>query len=233
MLAPFRRSGNAREEIAHAEDTRCATATCRRPVEAADCRQPERRRDVGGGIPASGAACRCWLAVTRGAFGQGTGPAAVPAAGIPGRGPSAAPRLADPASRVEEARRDPVPFVGRVPGGSSGRVRLQPVLRPLSRLAGPARPDHAPNSRGWREDVRRLRRRHPRRNRRPDRRGPCRPGVRRHPRRVELHLRRGHLDPGAARLDRIAHPRLHFLWRRAPPGGARQPQVGGHQGLPL
>ena len=76
-------------------------------------------------------------------------------------------RLAGAASRVEAARRHPVPVVGRVPRGPSGRLRLQPVLRTLPCLEGRARPDHASEPCGRREDVRRLCRRHPRGDRRP------------------------------------------------------------------
>ena len=68
-------------------------------------------------------------------------------------------------------------------------------------LEGRARPDHASEPCGRREDVRRLCRRHPRGDRRPYRRGPRGPDLRRHPGRLQLHLRRGDLDASAAQLD--------------------------------
>ena len=78
----------------------------------------------------------------------------------------------------------PVALVGGIPRRSSRRLRLQPVLRSLPGLARPARPDHAPDPCRRRQAVRRLRRRHGGRDRRPHRRGSHGPDLRRHPGRL-------------------------------------------------
>ena len=101
--------------------------------------------------------------------------------------------------RAAPPRRDAAAAVGGIPGRASGRLRLQPVLRPLHRMAPRRQRDDAPDPCRRREAVRGLRRRHRAGVRRGDRGGAAGARVRRRAGRVELHLRRGPLERGAGR----------------------------------
>ena len=156
--------------------------------------------------------------------------------------PAAAPDAAGARARPEWASLDkgdaaqgrhPGALVGGVSRRSSGRVRLQLVLRAIRRLQEPAAPVDAAKPCRRREGVRRLRRRHDRRHRPFDRRGAADEAVRRRHGRVELHLRAGAAERADRRLDRRARGPARFPGRRAEVRGLRQSQGRGHQPGPL
>ena len=156
--------------------------------------------------------------------------------------PAAAPDAAGARARPEWAALDkgdaaqgrhPGALVGGVSRRSSGRVRLQLVLRAIRRLQEPAAPVDAAKPCRRREGVRRLRRRHDRRHRPFDRRGAADEAVRRRHGRVELHLRAGAAERADRRLDRRARGPARFPGRRAEVRGLRQSQGRGHQPGPL
>jgi hypothetical protein len=128
------------------------------------------------------------------------------------------------ASRAAPSRRYPDAAVGGVPTGRTRGLRLQPLVRAVSRLGGPAVTDDAAGASRRRAPVRRLCRADCRTVRRAHRRGQSSAGLRRRDGRLQLHLRRGELDADAARLDRFACPRARLHGRRAGATGARQPQ---------
>ena len=137
-------------------------------------------------------------------------------------------------ARAEAARRQPDGAVGGVPGGPPGRLRLQPVLRPVPRVraaavAGACARTMSPATRcSSTTPARRSPIVDP-----AHRRGARGGDLRRRARRLELHLRRGDLDPDTAGLDRRARPHVPLLRRRAAPGRARQSEDRGPQGLVL
>src|SRR5712691_3868163 len=114
-------------------------------------------------------------------------------------------------SRAAPSRRHPDAAVGGVPAGHARRLRLQPLVRALSRLGRPAVADPAAVAPGRRTHVCRLCRADRRTVRRAHRRDQSSAGLRRRDGCLQLHLRRGELDADAARLDRLACPcsRLH------------------------
>ena len=127
---------------------------------------------------------------------------------FPGQAPSKAPRAEPDWAGVDrELRRQGVTRAllwQEYRGRTSGWLRLHLVLRALRRLEGAALADDAPEARGRREGLRRLRRRHDRCDRSDDRRGPADEAVRGGDGRVELHLRRGAAEREAWRTGSAA-----------------------------
>ena len=117
--------------------------------------------------------------------------------------------------------------------GSSGRLRLQPVLRSVPRVRAAPLAGDAPGPSGRRQGVRRLLRQEDRHRRSRHRRRARGGDLRRRAGRLELHLCRGDLDPDAAGLDRRPCPHVPLLRRRAAPGRAGQSEVRRPQGLVL
>ena len=125
-------------------------------------------------------------------------------------------------SRAAPSRRDADAAVGGIPAGGTRRLRLQPLVRALPGLGGPAVADHAAG---------RIRPASGCSSTTPGRRSNCStgaparsgsPGLRRGDGRLQLHLRRGELDPDAAGLDRRARPGARLYRRRAGADRARQ-----------
>ena len=115
-------------------------------------------------------------------------------------------------------------------GRACRRLRLQPVLRALRRMAQGHHGDDAPDARGRREAVRRLRRRHRAGVRRAHRGGARRQDLRRGRwgrRTTPMPRRAG--QRGAARLDRRPRQRLDVPRRRAEGGGVRQSEGRRHR----
>ena len=98
------------------------------------------------------------------------------------------PRLivACQAPQQSAAQRDAGAAVGGIPRGAGRRLRLQPLLRSLWRMAQDHLGDDAPNASGRGEAVRRLRRRHGTGVRSNN--GASRPHLRRRARGVQLRL---------------------------------------------
>src|SRR5215211_1976182 len=136
-------------------------------------------------------------------------------------------RLGLRSSRAAPARRHADAAVGGVPAARAGRLCLQPLVRAVPRLGGPAVADDAAGPSRRRADVRRLRRPDRRSDRPRHRRGPAGAGLRRGDGRLQLHLRRGDADPEPAGLDRGACPCACLHGRRAGTAGARQPEGRG------
>ena len=172
--------------------------------------------DDGRGLPAACAVGRMLLAAARGPDRRGAGGAAVSGLDGAGRdqGATAAARLAGDPSRAAPAGRDAAAALGGASRRAPRRLRLQPVLRALSRLGGAAVADHAADPCRRRAAVRRLCRHDAGGDRRHDRRGADGAAVRRRARGLQLHLCRGDLDAGARRLDRLAHAGVRVLRRR-------------------
>ena len=128
---------------------------------------------------------------------------------------------------------DAAAAVAGVPGVSSGRLSVQPVLRALPGVAGDSRRGHAAGLPGGREGVRRLRGADLR-GRGPEHRGGARRhGLRRCPGRLEPYLRGRDPEPVAAGLDDVARPDVRVLGGRPRTGDPGQREVGGPQGQPL
>ena len=202
-------------------------------VDAGDRREPGRRAVDAERLSEARRARRSRLAAARGSDRCGARGDAVPAGGRRDPAGACPARLADDPPRAPAQGRDAGAPVGGVPGGASRRLRLQPVLRALPALGGPARADDAPAPRRRRADVRRLCRRDASGDRRRDRHGAPGPALRRGARRVELHVRRGDLDAEPAGLDRLARPGARLVRRRAGADRVGQPQGRRHQGLLL
>ena len=166
-----------------------AAGLSKRQIAASLGHRPDRCR----GVPAPGAGGRYQLAAARRSRRRRAGAPPVSGACGHGQGLAVAAGLAGDPSRVAPQGRDAAAGVGGVSRHPSRRLRLQPVLRTVSRLGRPPVADDAAGARGRREAVRRLRRHDDRHCRRDDRRGACLPAVRRRARRVELHLCRGDL----------------------------------------
>src|SRR6516164_9641683 len=138
-LAPFQQGAwHARSEITHAEDPRHAAADGGRHVEPQDRGESIDWRDDSRGLPAACAGCRCRLAVARGPVGRGAGGTAV--SGLDGVGGDQVSahtgRLAGDPSRAETAGRNAAAAVGGASRCPPRGLRLQPVLRVVSRLGG-------------------------------------------------------------------------------------------------
>ena len=123
--------------------------------------------------------------------------------------------------------------VGGIPRGPFRGLRLQPLLRPSSRLRTTADPGDAPAPRRRGEGVRRLFGQADRDRRSDDGRDPRGGDFRRRARRLEPHLRRGDLDADVAGLDRRACAHVPLLRRRAEAVGSRQSEERRQQGLVL
>ena len=229
------RGVHANREIVDAEDPRCPAFEVRERVERARdrarhvaqqrvCELVSPARPHGGlGLALAGRARR-----------RGAGAPSVPAGCGPGCGGRSCATGMGGARQGDAAQgRHPGALVGGVSRRSSGRVRLQLVLRAIRRLQEPAAPVDAAKPCRRREGVRRLRRRHDRRHRPFDRRGAADEAVRRRHGRVELHLRAGAAERADRRLDRRARGPARFPGRRAEVRGLRQSQGRGHQPGPL
>ena len=131
------------------------------------------------------------------------------------------PSRAAPAGRYADAA------VGGISPGRTRRLRLQPLVRALPRLGGPAVADNASGASGRRANVRRLCRPDYRGDRRPQWGDPPSPDIRRSDGRLQLHLCRGELDADAARLDRLARSSAGLHGRRTGAAGPRQPEGRG------
>ena len=130
-----------------------------------------------------------------------------------GAGPSRAGLAARPCGAASP-RRDPGPPLGGVPRRSCGRLRLQPVLRSVHRVAPGRQRDDAPDPCRRREAVRRLRRRHRAGVRCRERRRTAGPRLRRGAGRLQLHLCGSALERRACRLDRCPRERAGVSrWR--------------------
>jgi hypothetical protein len=221
------------EEVADAQDQGCSAAAGRRAVDAGDCREPRGRAVDAERLSQARRARRSRLATARGADGRGARGDAVPAGGRPDPAGSGASRLVDDPSRAQAQERDPGAALGGIPGGAPRGLRLQPVLRALPVLGGPAHADDAPAPRRRRADIRRLCRRDAAGGRRHHGQGAAGPALRRSARGVELHLRRGDLDPEPAGLDRLTLPDAGLVRRRVRSDRVGQPEVRNHQGLLL
>ena len=136
-------------------------------------------------------------------------------------------------ARAEAARRQSDGAVGGVPGRPPGRVRLQPVLRPVPRVRAASLAGDAPAPCGRRQGVRRLLGQEGAHRRPRDRGGARGRDLRRRARRLQPHLRRGDLDPDLARLDRRARAPVPLPGRRSASGRSRQSEERGPQGLVL
>ena len=106
-------------------------------------------------------------------------------------------RLAQGPRGDEAAQRDAGAAVAGVPRGAGGRLRLQPLLRSLWRMAQDHLGDDAPDASGRGEAVRRLCRRHGAGVRSDNECGASGPHLRRRARSVQLHLCGGALVGGA------------------------------------
>jgi hypothetical protein len=115
-------------------------------------------RDDSRGLPAACAGCRCRLAAARGTVRRGAGGTAVSGLNCVGGDQVSAytGRLAGDPSRTEAAGRNAAAAVGGASRCPPRGLRLQPVLRAVSRLGGAAVANYATESCRWREVVRRL-----------------------------------------------------------------------------
>ncbi|MGY4372740.1 hypothetical protein ACVWZ3_000379 [Bradyrhizobium sp. i1.3.6] len=155
------------------------------------------------------------LADTGGARRHSTGAQAVCASRLQPAAIEAASGLGACPCRVAPPQRNAGAAVGGIPRPSSRRLRLQPVLRPLRRMAPRHHGDHAADPRGRRKAVRGLRRRYRAGVRRAYRGGARRQDLRRGHGSVELHIRPSPVQRGAARLDRRPCGCAHLPGRSA------------------
>ena len=200
---------------------------------AGDCPQRRDRAHDGGAVPGPRGGRGAVVAVAGRSGCGGAGAALVRRPGREIAGPADRPGLAGGASGATGQGRDPGLALAGIPGTSTGRLAVQPVLRALPRLAGAPGHRHAPDPPGRREVVRRLRRAH-RRGHRPDHGGGAPgAGLRRRAGGLELHLRRGDLEPAATGLDWRPGAGTRLLWRRARGHHPGQPAQRRQQGAPL
>ena len=165
-------------------------------------RPPDRRGPVDGAYGnQTFPGCRAELAVAGGADRRHARSEVVPRcrheAGTPASGRA---RLGEHPSRAQAQARHAVDPVGRVHRARSGGLSLLALLRAVPHLGRQALGHDAPEPRGRRQAVRRLRRRHGAGGHRPaDRRGAPGANLRRGDGRLELQLCRGDLDADARR----------------------------------
>ncbi len=177
----------------------------------------------GAAVPGPGGSGGAGLAAALDADGRRAGGAAVRRRRGDGRAAAQGrARLGGGAPRTAAARRDADAALVRIPGGQPRRVPVQPLVRALPGLGGPAVADHAAGPPGRGAAVRRLRRADSGGGRPDHRRGPGGAGLRRGAGRLELHLCRGGLDANAAGLGGCPCPGVGVPGRRAAADRARQ-----------
>jgi len=115
----------------------------------------------------------------------------------------------------------------------SGNTAIEGSAQRASRQVRPQSEDSASAPCRRREGVRRLRRRHHRRDRSGDGPRPGNEAVRRRARSLQLRLLRGPAQGGGGRLDRLPCRHVRLLRRRDGDHRLRQPQDGGDQPGPL
>src|SRR3972149_3322219 len=151
--------GDVCGEAVHAKDQRSAEAAVVPGDEPADDRKELWcRAHLGGRVPAASRAGGAGMAVAAGVGGWTVGETALPTTPLDTCIPETAARLGEGPTGIEAQGRDPVPPLGGVPGGASGRLRVQPVLRAARGVGRQVGPGDASGAPGRGEAVRGLRR---------------------------------------------------------------------------